>query len=59
MLNIVADHVDDVAPYLVTEMLATEKTGAEISWLTSSRLMKRFMTPGYSRKNDVMARYGL
>lgn len=59
MLNILADHVDDVAPYLVAEMLTADKTGAEISWLTNGRLMKRFMTPGYARKNDVMARYGL
>lgn len=59
MLNIISDHVDDVAPYLVKEMLAAERTGAEISWLTTSRLMKRFMTPGYAAKNDVMARYGL
>ena len=59
MLNIIADHVDDVAPYLVEQMLATTKTGTEISWLTTGRLMKRFMTPGYATKNDVMARYGL
>lgn len=59
MLNIIADHVDDVAPYLVEQMLATTRTGAEISWLTTTRLMKRFMTPGYATKNDVMARYGM
>ena len=59
MLNILSDHVDDVAPYLVTEMLAATKTGAEISWLTTGRIMKRFMTPGYAAKHDVMARYGL
>lgn len=59
MLNIIADHVDDVAPYLVEQMLATTRTGTEISWLTTGRLMKRFMTPGYATKNDVMARYGL
>ncbi|WP_110241481.1 SDR family oxidoreductase [Nocardioides gilvus] len=59
MLNIISDHVDDVAPYLVEQMLSTQKTGAEISWLTTGRLMKRFMTPGYAAKNDVMARYGM
>lgn len=59
MLNILADHVDDVAPYLVKEVLAADRTGAEISWLTTGRIMKRFMTPGYATKNDVMARYGL
>ena len=59
MLNIISDHVDEVAPYLAAEVLAADKTGAEISWLTTGRIMKRFMTPGYAKKNDVMARYGL
>ena len=59
MLNIISDHVDDVAPYLAGEVLAADKNGTEISWLTTGRIMKRFMTPGYAKKNDVMARYGL
>lgn len=54
-----ADHVDDVAPYPVRQMLDTDRTGSEISWLTTGRIMKRFMTPGYASRNDVMARYGL
>lgn len=59
MLNVLADHVDDVAPYLVRQMLDADRTGAEISWLTTGRIMKRFMTPGYAGRNDAMARYGL
>ncbi|MFC6152393.1 SDR family oxidoreductase [Nocardioides yefusunii] len=58
-LNYLSDHVDDVAPYLVSEVMTTTKTGSEISWLTNRRIATRFMTPGYAKKNDVMARYGL
>ncbi|WP_235735414.1 SDR family oxidoreductase [Nocardioides alcanivorans] len=59
ILNILTDHVDDVAPELVARMLASTKNGDEIAWLTTSRIARRFMTPGISRKRDVLARYGL
>ncbi|WP_181309653.1 SDR family oxidoreductase [Nocardioides campestrisoli] len=59
MLNILVDHVDEVAPELVARMLASTRNGEEIAWLTSARLARRFMSPGYARKNDKLARYGL
>ena len=58
-LNVLVDHVEDVAPELVERMLASTKNGEEIVWLTTGRLARRFMTPGYARKNDKLARYGL
>ena len=53
--NILADHVETVAPYLVERMLASTKNGDEISWLTTGRMMKKFM----GKKEDKLARYGL
>jgi len=58
-LNVLVDHVEDVAPELAERMLASTRNGEEIVWLTTSRLARRFMTPGYARKNDKLARYGL
>ena len=55
MVNILSDHVDDVAPYLVEQMLASTKNGDEIAWLTTSRMMKKFV----GKKDDKLARYGL
>ena len=55
MVNILSDHVDDVAPYLVEKMLASTKNGDEISWLTTGRMMKKFL----GKKDDKLARYGL
>lgn len=59
VLNILCDDVDDVAPYLVERMLASTKHGERIAWLTSGRMTRRFMTPGYATKHDVLARHGL
>ncbi len=59
ILNILVDDVDDVAPYLVDRILASRKNGDAIAWLTSWRLTKRFMTPGYAKKHDVLGRHGL
>ena len=56
MLNILADHVDDVAPYLMDRVLASTKNGEEVSWLTTGRMMKKFMG---GAKQDKLARYGL
>ncbi|MCD4524362.1 SDR family oxidoreductase [Nocardioides sp. cx-173] len=56
MLNILADHVDEVAPYLVERMLASTKNGEEISWLTNGRMMRKFLR---GAKDDKLARYGL
>ncbi|MBD3926766.1 SDR family oxidoreductase [Nocardioides cavernae] len=56
MVNILSDHVDDVAPFLVDQMLASRKNGAEIAWLTSGRMMRKFLR---GAKDDKLARYGL
>ncbi|MEU8804682.1 SDR family oxidoreductase [Spirillospora sp. NPDC048819] len=56
ILNILCDHVDDVAPYLVDKMLASKKNGDVIKWLTTGRMTRKFMA---GRKRDVLARYGL
>lgn len=59
VLNILADHPEDVAPVLVERVLASTKNGDAIAWLTTTRITKRFMTPGKAKKLDVLGRYGL
>jgi NAD(P)-dependent dehydrogenase (short-subunit alcohol dehydrogenase family) len=59
IVNILVDDVEDVAPYLVDKMLASTKSGDEVAWMTTGRLTKRFMTPGFAKKHDVLARHGL
>ncbi|TDC80968.1 SDR family oxidoreductase [Actinomadura sp. 7K507] len=55
ILNILCDHVDDVAPYLVDRMLASTKNGDAVKWLTNTRMTRKFLT----RNHDVLTRYGL
>ncbi|MGB0102005.1 MAG: SDR family oxidoreductase [Nocardioides sp.] len=55
IVNILSDHVDEVAPYLVEQMLASTKNGDQVAWLTKGRMMKKFL----GRKDDKLARYGL
>ena len=56
MVNILSDHVDDVAPYLVEQMLASTRNGDAIAWLTTGRMMRKFLRGG---KDDKLVRYGL
>ncbi|MFG1944750.1 SDR family oxidoreductase [Nonomuraea sp. NPDC048826] len=56
LLNILCDHVDEVAPYLVGKMLDSTRNGDVIAWLTTGRMTRKFLT---GRKRDVLGRYDL
>lgn len=49
--NILADRVDTVAPWLVNRILANEKTGVEISWLTTWKIIGRFLTAPFKKRD--------
>jgi short-subunit dehydrogenase len=57
VMNILCNHVEDVAPFLVDQMIAAEKHGTFIRRMTNVELAKRFATGGRGR--DVFTRYGL
>jgi NAD(P)-dependent dehydrogenase (short-subunit alcohol dehydrogenase family) len=44
ILNIIADRVETVTPWLAQEILNNEKHGASISWISRWKLMGRFLT---------------
>ena len=46
------DKVETVTPFLVKGILASNKNGAKVIWLTGSKAMARFMTAGF-RKRDL------
>ncbi|MGI5270606.1 SDR family NAD(P)-dependent oxidoreductase [Nonomuraea sp. CA-218870] len=56
ILNILCDHVEEVAPYLVARMLASTGNGEVIAWLTTGRMVRKFLT---GRGRDVLGRYDL
>lgn len=57
-INFIGDHVDTTSPWIVDRILADEKQGNAIVWLTTGRLLKRALG-GLTGKRDVLSRYGL
>jgi NAD(P)-dependent dehydrogenase (short-subunit alcohol dehydrogenase family) len=55
IFNIIADRAENVSPWLVEKMLANKKSGALLSYSTTWRLLGRFITAPFS-KRDVFAR---
>lgn len=58
-MNFLVDHVDTVAPYLVSEMLACEKSGHKIRWLTPKKMTWRLLKGMLMPREDQFARYGI
>ena len=54
--NILAEEPETVAPWLVEKMIDNSKNGAKIAWLTKAKVMKRFLTAPFSRR-DIVKRY--
>ena len=54
IFNILGDQVETVTPYLVEQMLTNTKDGAKIEWLTTRKIITRFMTARFN-KRDLFA----
>ena len=52
--NILGDTVDTVTPWLADKVLATDKSGAKVAWLTGGKAFARFATAGFN-KRDLFA----
>ena len=52
IFNILADHVETVTPWLAEKVLANTKNGARFKWLGTGKLMGRFLTAPF-RKRDL------
>jgi NAD(P)-dependent dehydrogenase (short-subunit alcohol dehydrogenase family) len=54
IFNILAEKVETVTPYIVDEILKNKKNGRIISWLTPEKILWRFATASFS-KRDLFA----
>jgi len=54
--NILANEPDTVAPFLVRKMIANRKNGVKISWLTTGKVIRRFLLATFSRR-DIVSKY--
>jgi NAD(P)-dependent dehydrogenase (short-subunit alcohol dehydrogenase family) len=59
MLNILCDDVETATPWLVDQILANKKSGKRIAWITTGRIMKRFIAARFGKKRDVLSKYGI
>jgi len=50
ILNILVDKVETVTPFLVEKILAEPKHGSQIAWLTTGKIMFRFMTSRFIKR---------
>jgi len=53
ILNILADKVETVTPFLVEKILAEPKHGSRIAWLTTGKVMFRFMTSSFIKRKII------
>ena len=54
IVNILGDKVETVTPWLVEKVLANDKAGANIKWLTNGKAFARFMSAPF-KKRDLFA----
>ncbi len=53
ILNILGDHVETVTPWLVEETLKNNKNGAQIAWLTRTKVITRFFSSLFVKRNII------
>lgn len=51
IVNILGDKVETVTPFLAEHVLANDKNGAKIAWLTPGKAMWRFATAKFNKRN--------
>jgi NAD(P)-dependent dehydrogenase (short-subunit alcohol dehydrogenase family) len=54
VFNILGDTVETVTPWLADRVLASDQPGATVAWLTTGKILGRFMSAGW-RKRDLFA----
>lgn len=59
MMNNLVDKVETVAPFLVDQMLAMDKTGRKIRWLTGGKIARRMLLAKFRPRPDLFTEFGL
>ncbi len=53
IFNILGDRVETVTPWLARKMLENERAGVLIDWLSTRKILWRFMTARFTRRNLI------
>ena len=59
VMNNLVDQVETVAPFLVDAMLAFDKPGGKIRWLTGGKIAWRMLLSRFRKRPDQFERFGL
>jgi NAD(P)-dependent dehydrogenase (short-subunit alcohol dehydrogenase family) len=60
LLNILCDYVETSTPWLVDQILANRKSGKRIAWMTTGKILGRFVRAKvFGQKRDLFSRFGL
>ena len=51
IINILADRVETVTPWLARKVLANDKTGVRITWLTRRKVIGRFLAAPFGKRS--------
>lgn len=51
IFNILADRVETVTPWMAAQILENDKTGASINWSSRLKIMLRFLTSPFSKRD--------
>lgn len=51
IFNLIADRVETVTPWLAERILANEKNGATISWMTPVKMITRFLSMPFQKRD--------
>ena len=55
IFRILGDRVETVTPWLVDQVLATDRAGARVAWLTKPKAFGRFATAAFSKRDPFAA----
>ena len=58
-MNNLVDTVETVSPYLVSEILACDKSGQKIRWLNGNKIMGRMLKGMFKKRPDQFEAFGL
>jgi hypothetical protein len=58
-LGFIGDHVATTTSWIVERVLANDRQGHDITWLTPARLLRRGLGWLFGAKRDLLARYKL
>jgi NAD(P)-dependent dehydrogenase (short-subunit alcohol dehydrogenase family) len=53
VMNILADRVETVTPWLAEQALANARQGAMINWLTRGKVLRRFLTAAFNKRDLI------